>query len=68
MKKLAAIGRSRVNRMAHAAGQATSEQLKQRWMADLERLLDEGASYRDMTRYLDARGAEIPSIDRSKLQ
>jgi len=53
--------------MAHAAGQATSEQLKGRWMADLERMLDEGASYSDMTRYLDARVAEVRMVDKSRL-
>lgn len=64
MKKLAAIHRSRINKMSHAAGHVVAERLRRRWTLALERMLDEGAGYDAIVQYLNARGAEI-SIDRS---
>lgn len=63
MKKLPAMHRSRVNKMAHAVGQVVAERLRHRWMSALEKMLDDGAGYDDMVRYLDARGgAGVPFV------
>jgi hypothetical protein len=59
MKKLAAIHRTRINKMAHAAGQAVAKRLKRRWTTAMERLLDEGAGYADLVLYLDARSTNM---------
>ena len=66
MKKLAAIHRSRINKMAHIAGQDIAERFRHRWTADLERLLDEGAGYADLVQYLDARCAEISLLEKQE--
>ena len=63
VKRIAAMHRSRVNKMAHAVGQVVAERLKHRWMTALEKLLDDGAGYDDIVRYLDARaGAAVPFV------
>ena len=49
--------------MAHAAGQVVTNRLKQRWTADLERLVDAGAGYDELVRYLDARSAGQNRVD-----
>ena len=63
MEKLAGHLRSRINKMAHAAGQVVADRLKQRWVAALERLIDAGAGYDDLVTYLDARSANQRVVD-----
>ena len=56
VKRIAAMHRTRVNKMAHAIGQVIAERLRHRWTAALEKMLDAGAGYDEIVRYLDTRG------------
>ena len=63
MGKLADHLRSRLNKMAHATGQAVTDRLKQRWTAAMELMIDGGAGYEDLVQYLDARSADKNRLD-----
>ncbi len=63
MEKVAAHLRSRINKMAHATGQVVADRLKHRWTATMEVMIERGAGYDDLVRYLDTRSANQRVVD-----